>query len=536
MSNRKFVKKIAVLSSALLLTGMALFPNGTYAQMKKLNMSYIYFGNTNLYSSYVEKTQNSLNVISPNYFNLDENGNLQIVSINESFINEMHNKNIKVIPFLSNHWDRNLGRTAFENKEALVNDLYKTIMESNLDGINIDIENLTESDRDDYTDFVKLLRKKLPNNKIISVAVAPNPYNTDKGWQGSYDYEELSKYSDHLVIMTYDESYPGGPEGPVASIDFVEKSIKNALKEVPSEKILLGIPFFGRVWSEDGKIKGQGISIKQVNELIEDYDSKVIYDDKEESPKVIIDIKPYDKEPTLYGTKLEAGTYTIWYENNQSIKNKLRLVQKYNLKGSASWSLGQEDDKIWNHYGSWLNGYYFNDVENHWAEESIFNMLNKNIMKGTSDSSFSPDKALTRAQGAVILVRALGLEKPNNMGANFKDISSDYWAKEEIDIASYHGIIEGYGDGSFMPEKPVTREEMAVMLDRVVSENYENIFNEITFDDIDNKRWSYKSVSQMVKAGIIKGFEDNTFRPMENITRGQVAALMDRIIPYLENK
>lgn len=536
MSNRRYAKKIVALSGAILITGMALFSNATYAQSKKLNMSYIYFGNTSLYGAHVEKTQDSLNIISPNYFNIDEDGNLKLTSIDKSFINQMHNENVKVIPFLSNHWDRKLGRLALENKEALVKDLYKIIMEKNLDGINIDIENLTESDRNDYTEFVKMLRKKLPDNKVVSVAVAPNPYDIDKGWQGSYDYKELSKYSDHLVIMTYDESYPGGPVGPVASIDFVENSIKYALNEVESDKILLGIPFFGRLWSENGEIKGQGISIKKVNELIESYDSKIIFDDNKKSPYVTIDIKKYDKTVYLYGRELKPGKYTIWYEDNKSIKSKLKLVQKYDLQGTASWSLGQEDEEVWNYYKLWLNGDYFNDIESHWAKESILNMLKHNIMNGISEASFSPNKPLTRSQGAVILVRALGLEKSDDVISGFSDVSSNYWAKEEIDIAAYHGIIKGYDDGRFLPEKPITREEMAAMLDRVVAKSYVNRVNKIGFDDISDKRWSYESIDKMARAGIIKGFEDNTFRPVESVTRGQVAALMDRIIPYLENK
>ena len=86
-------------------------------------------------------------------------------------------------------------------------------------------------------DFIRLLREKLPGDKILAVAVAANPYYTNSGWQGSYDYAELAKYSDYLMIMAYDESYETGPAGPVAGLPFVEKSILYALNLVRGEML-----------------------------------------------------------------------------------------------------------------------------------------------------------------------------------------------------------------------------------------------------------------------------------------------------------
>ena len=333
MSKKEFLKKIAVTSGAIIIASTTMFSSIAFAGVSKLNMSFIYFGNSSYYTTQVEKTNDSLQVISPNYFNLNEDGSLFLTNaIDAEFIDEMHDNNVEVIPFLSNHWDRELGRLALEYKEELAEDICEMIEKYNLDGVNIDIENLTEIDRDDYTEFVKLINEKLPEDKTLSISVAPNPYGISSGWQGSYDYENLAKYSDYLVIMTYDESYPGGPEGPVASLSFVEESILTALEEVPKEKIVLGIPFFGRFWDESGEIKGYGISLNKVNELIEQYDSEITYDETRQSPKVTITVTEGD-EVYLSGKLLEPGEYTIWYENDESIKSKLRLVQKYDIKG-----------------------------------------------------------------------------------------------------------------------------------------------------------------------------------------------------------
>lgn len=530
MSKKKLLKKIIAVGGAIIITSTSMLPSTVFAKTSRLNMSFIYFGNSSYYSTQVEKTNNSLQVISPNYFNLDENGDLLVTdAIDAEFINEMHGRNVQVIPFLSNHWDRELGRLALEKREKLADEICKMIEKYNLDGVNIDLENLNEKDRDSYTEFVKLISNKLPEEKILSISVAPNPYGADSGWQGSYDYEALSKYSDYLVVMTYDESYPGGPEGPVASLNFVEKSIINALEDVPKEKIVLGIPFFGRFWDESGEIKGYGISLKKVNELIMKYDSKIVYDETKQCPKVIMTISE-DDNVYLSGKKLNPGKYTIWYENDESIKSKLRLVQKYDIKGTASWSLGQEDKSIWDYYSLWLNGQYFNDIQSHWAKESILSMEAKGWMKGTSDISFSPNDSLTRAQGATILVRALGLSEKNEVVTSFTDVANNHWAKKEIEIASQYGIVTGYEDGSYRPDKPISREEMAVMLDRILSNLNDNRVKGLNYDDVNNDRWSSKAISKMTYNGVFNGFQDNTFRPTENITRGQMAALMDRIV------
>lgn len=537
------MKKMSFFKKAIALSGMAvislnlIIPSPVNAEMKKFNMSYIFFGDSSLYQSYVERTNKSIQVISPNYFNIDDKGDLELEKIDRDFVKKMHKDNMKVVPFLSNHWDREIGRLALDNKRELAKDIVDAIEKYNLDGINVDLENLNEDDREDYTEFVKLLKRYMPSDKSISLAVAPNPYNVDKGWQGSFDYEELGKYSDYLVIMTYDESYPGGPEGPVSSLSFVEKSIENVLEVVPKEKVVLGIPFYGRLWKSDGEIRGLGVSLNKVEKLIKNYDSEVIYDEVAKSAKAIVRIKSHDEKPIVSYKKLEEGHYTIWFEDEKSIKEKLKLVKKYNLKGTASWSLGQETVDTWDYYDSWLNGKYiedkFKDIKNHWAEEAILAMEEKSWMKGTSEEIFSPEQPLTRAQAAVTLVRALDIELEDS-SSSFKDIDKEYWAIKEIEAAKKEGIIEGIEKGKFLPEEPITREQMAAMIDRIIEDNNEIKDMKNPFNDISKERWSFNSIMSMTDKGIFKGYKDDSFKPNAKLTRGQMAALMDRISLYIE--
>ncbi|MBO9131218.1 glycosylase [Bacillus sp. 165] len=315
-------------------------------------MSYLYGGDKALYRQYVENTKGVLRVVSPSYFDLDDNGNLVITPyVDPAFIKDMHRQNIKVVPFVSNHWDQEKGKRALENRHKLADDIANFMQATHLDGVNVDIENVTEEEREIYTDFVKLLRNKVPINKEVSVAVVANPNEWNTGWHGSNDYANLHKYSDYLMIMAYDESYQGGPEGPIASYPWVEKSIQYALKQgVPSDKIVLGLPFFGRYWMEGEESGGNGIVNKAIIGLVSKYNGIVDFDEETKSAKATVMITNLE---TLNGRVLSPGTYHFWYDNLDSIKAKMELVKKYRLKGTGSWKLGDEDRAIWDDSTLW---------------------------------------------------------------------------------------------------------------------------------------------------------------------------------------
>jgi len=233
---------LGLLSLTFMLDQHKVFTLEQKTEEKKLSMSYLYFGNSSSYIEKIDQSGNSLQTVSPSYFDLNEDGSLKN-NIDPKFVSEMKKRNIKIVPFLSNHWNREIGRAALSNKEGLVDELVAAINQYQLDGVHVDIENLTEGDRTEYVELMRLLWDKLSDEKEVSIAVAANPNGINKGWQGSYDYKELAKYSDYLMIMAYDESYYGSAPGPVASLTFVEKSVQYALKNVPADKIVLGIPF-----------------------------------------------------------------------------------------------------------------------------------------------------------------------------------------------------------------------------------------------------------------------------------------------------
>ncbi len=533
MQFKRRLKALAALGLTMVLLGSTL----SGAADKKFNMSFVYFGSSSSYTSYVDRTQNSLNQISPSYFNLHSDGSLNLSSaLSQSFIDDMHLRGVEVLPFLSNHWDYALGVAALNNRVALAYQIGEVVRAYQLDGIVVDLENLTSAERSAYVDFIRLLKEALPTGTQISVAVAANPYGTSSGWQGSYDYTGLAQYSDYLMIMAYDEHYEGGPAGPVASLSFVEKCIAYAVSKVPKEKVVVGLPFYGRIWSNaGGKPSGYGISNTKTEELITNYNGKVYTDSASGTSYAVITVGQSDTKPVIGGTTLSAGTYTIWYSNEQTLKKMLTLVEKYDIKGTGSWSLGQETENTWSYYNLWLNGCYFGDIQYHWAKNAIFSAYQEGWVKGATTTAYLPDASLTRAEAAAMLVRMLGLSGTEVTDESFTD-TLNHWAKKEIETARKYGLIAGVGNNLFEPDSPITREQMAVILDKLLGLGYNaelpDIFTDINQQD---NSWSYKAIVTMGQNGIFKGYPDGGFHPQDTLTRGQMAVLLSTLKVYIRN-
>ncbi len=521
------MRKTITITLSIILCIFFMYTSYCNAGSRKFNMSYIYFGDTSDYFSHVDRAKGQLDEVAPSYFNISWDGNLNITdSLKSEFVTGMHERGIKVVPMLSNHWDRYRGRKALQNREKLSSNVADAVKAYGLDGVNVDIENLTEADRDNLTEFVRLLRGKMPEGTILAVAVAANPAGSTKGWAGSYDYKGLARYSDYLMIMAYDESYRGSAPGPVASYGYAEDSVKYALSRVTADKIVLGIPFYGRYWVNGAG--GRGLGSVYIEDLISRFNGKTRFDGSSRTPVAEVAIPEgqcYDKGEG----SLESGSYTIWYENEDSLKYKLGLVQKYNLKGTGSWSLGHEPKGTWEYFGLWLTGTYYADIQAHWARDSILAVQEKGLMLGTGGSVFAPDLHMTRAQAAAVLVRMLGVKASDTEKTYFSD-TNGHWARNEIAAAAEYGIIKGTGNGRFCPDAVLTRQQMAIMLDRLVSIDNDS-WEPVYFRDVNSMEltWSYNAITRMAGAGVFTGYPDKWFRPYDVMTRAQMAVLMDRL-------
>ncbi len=525
IKNVAFVRKVRIIIAGTIVVSIPFSFFARVGANERYAMSYVYYGSGEAQIESVSDSMDTLSVVSPSYFNLTYDGSLSLENISKSFIETMHKGGIRVVPFLSNHWDRQKGIHALHNRENLAKEIAKAVDTYNLDGVNVDIENVTEQERDAYTQFLQLLRKMLPADKEVSVAVAANPWGSKKGWQGSYDYESLAKVCDHLFVMAYDEHYQGGEAGPVASLSFVEKSIQYALKCAPAEKIVLGIPFYGRIWG--GELYGYGISMQRIEDIKNKYKTDIYYDSESMTPQMRFFIRNGETAPIIGGKKLTAGEYTIHYENADSIKAKLSLVSKYGLKGAGNWSAGQESADVWEYYELWLNGRYFSDIHDSFAKDAVLRVTEDGMMQGQGEGVFRPDARLTRAEAAVICTRLFKLSKGTK---KFVDVPEGYWAQKEIAMVENAKIMVGYPDGTFRPEEPVSRAEMSVLLSRMIESSYKG---ENYYTDVSEEYWAKEEIIALSQMGILSGYPDKTFRPDNKINRGETAVILERIKEYL---
>ncbi|WP_036688792.1 glycosyl hydrolase family 18 protein [Paucisalibacillus globulus] len=531
--------KILLVICATLILSLLQQITTTHSQSGFFNMSYIFFGSPSSYINQVNQTKGSLDVVSPNYFDVTEDGDLTVTwKLQTSFIEEMHRRGVKVVPFLANHWNVTAGKKALDNRDALARKVADAVKKYNLDGVNVDIEGIGNSYRDAHTDFIRLLREYLPADKEVSVATAANPNGWTTGWHGFYDYKALSKYVDYLMIMAYDESWesPDSPIGPVSSIQFFERSIQYAINQgVPEDRIVVGLPFYGRMWKLDGnsetaigkKITGLGLSSNRVKPLIEKFSGTISFDKNTQSNFAEFTI-PSGQSAFVGSTELTAGNYVIWYDDQQAIKAKLALPNEYGIKGTGSWALYHEVPEMWDYYTLWLNRLYFKDVaENYWASGSINRVAELGWMAGTTNITFSPKKTLTRAEGAVILVRALGENGLTPNEFQFKD-TTGHWAQREIEIARELGLVGGITTTSFAPNAPLTREQLATIFQNIFKYPINYPINN-GFPDVNTKKWSYHSIVALTQQGILGGYPDGSFKPTSSSTRADMAALMERM-------
>ena len=421
---------------------------------QKYNMTYLYGAGD--YISMVNNTEGTLNEVSPSYFDIDEKGNLKLNAVDDNLVSKMHAQGIKVVPFFSNHWDRDVGRAAIKNRDKIVTDIVNVVKNHHLDGINIDLENLTEADRENYVAMAKLFREKLPADKSLVISVAANPHDYQTGWHGSYDYEQLGKYADYLMVMAYDEHYEGGEAGPVAGIEFVEKSIQYAVSKVDKSKVVLGIPLYGRYWKENVLYGGAAVSLEKMSEIVKNYNCKVTFDEASKSPKAVLTLGVSDTKPKIYAKTLTQGTYIFWYEDETSIRAKLELVNKYDIKGVGSWRLGMEEKSMWEIFKEMLqdnlsiHNIAFKDVAtNHWANDAITFLKEKGWVSGRTEDLFAPEENLTRGEMAAVICRMLNLDAGVSVtSSNYTDVQN-HWAQNYIVKLNELSVVNGYTDGSF---------------------------------------------------------------------------------------
>ncbi|MCY9660916.1 cadherin-like beta sandwich domain-containing protein [Paenibacillus chondroitinus] len=168
----------------------------------------------------------------------------------------------------------------------------------------------------------------------------------------------------------------------------------------------------------------------------------------------------------------------------------------------------------------------FRDIAGHWAEVSIQNAVNGGIVSGYPDSTFKPDSTVTRAEFAVMLMNALKLQGEGAQLTFTDNAKIGAWAQQAIGKAVKAGIIHGYEDGSFRPDAPITRAEMAVIIANAMGASTTAGAATGFSDDETIPAWAKGSVAFVKQAGIVQGRDNNTFAPQANATRAESVVVL----------
>ncbi len=175
----------------------------------------------------------------------------------------------------------------------------------------------------------------------------------------------------------------------------------------------------------------------------------------------------------------------------------------------------------------------FSDVaDNHWAKEFINNLCAKGILNGIGNNMFAPDQNVTREQFAKIIAEAFGLVN-EDATCDFSDVESGSWYEKYVASVYEKGIVNGIGDNMFGTGKSITRQDMATMIIRAAKACNMDISDKSSFEYNDHHKiadYAKEAVEVLVGWGVVSGFEDNTFRPLENSTRAQVAKIVSGVL------
>ncbi|RAU96550.1 5'-nucleotidase C-terminal domain-containing protein [Paenibacillus sp. YN15] len=178
----------------------------------------------------------------------------------------------------------------------------------------------------------------------------------------------------------------------------------------------------------------------------------------------------------------------------------------------------------------------FGDLKDHWSQPEVQLLAAKLVVNGQAQGVFAPDASITRAEFAALLVRALGLVPDASGVSGAKDAASGAWYAGVLGTAVKAGLMEGFEDGTFRPEAQITRGELAVMVSRAMkAAGKPAAGGDLQFADTAAiPQWARESVSASVEAGIIQGAEDNRFAPARQATRAEAAVMLKRLLLAVE--
>ena len=311
----------------------------------KVNLTWDYYSTVGSAPNREGTTIEGINVVSPAFFYLDKNGELQenIGTNGEKYIQWAHNNGYKVWPMFSNAEAANKSLSitsdivnSYEKRQKLIEELIDKCVKYKIDGINVDFENMKQEDKDMYSRFIIELTPRLKEIGLVTSVDVTAP-DGGETWSMCFDRHVIGDVADYIIFMAYDEyGISSTKPGTTAGYDWVKLSLNKFLttEEIKPDKIILGIPFYTRIWTTDqyGKSTSKTVNMKNIENVIPNGIEKQWKDE----------LKQNYVEYTEGINKKQ-----IWIEDMQSLKEKISLIKENNLAGVASWQKDMEKEEVW---------------------------------------------------------------------------------------------------------------------------------------------------------------------------------------------
>lgn len=275
-----------------------------------------------------------INVLSPTWFSVTGTDGAISSLASADYVKTAHEAGMEVWGLVDN-FNSSVSTLATLSNTASRNHLVEMLLSEakrvGMDGINVDFESMTKEEAPHFIQFIRELSIGCRKNSLVLSVDDPVPEFTTY-----YNRKEQGIVADYVIIMGYDEHTEGSEKaGSVASLPFVEKGITQTLKEVPANKVINGMPFYTRMWYTDttGSVTSEILGMSQAGQSVENMGMTSAWDEK--------------TSQNYAELETGSGKYQMWLEDEQSLEEKLKLFQKYELAGVAEWKLGLERNSVW---------------------------------------------------------------------------------------------------------------------------------------------------------------------------------------------
>ena len=300
----------------------------------KINL--VWHQSTSTESNDATAEMTGVNVISPTWFSVtDETGTISSLA-SADYVKLAHEAGREVWGLIDNFneaFDETTDLAYASVRSRIIEQLLAEAASCGMDGINVDFENLKEAGIPHYLQFLRELTSAAHAQNLVVSVDTPVP----QAYTMYYQRGEQARFVDYMIVMAYDEHFAGSEEaGSVSSLPFVQQAVEEMTRVMPADQVICGIPFYTRVWTEKF---GQSAITSEVlgmdgaknyakeNQMTETWDASL--------------------GQNVATVETSDARYTIWMEDEQSMEEKLKVIQSADLAGVAEWKLGFECADVW---------------------------------------------------------------------------------------------------------------------------------------------------------------------------------------------